>query len=516
MGIATTLSKCAGLEYESYPSELSLRAEARRRVFWSLHLLQQVYGQHGSSTTILQDIANPQYVAMQPDLRKRLDSLPPSMPQETVHGGMSQKSGIWAYMIQLSTLWREVRSYVMQWAQTNGEPPWSVESGYAVIGAHLMDLETKLPTSHRFDSARFPDQDNEQLQRNRGYWSPWLYLQFTYHAIHSMLNHPFLYSSRPQQSAQLAVPNTFWKTSSELAFIHATWIARLIDMISAKAYRISDPFIGHSTAIAATIHIYFCRAADTRIREAAQVKLATCVAFLGELAQLWPSCRLMVRFDFPRERHYLGCLVLRQVVIELTFHKHEKLQVLVQSAFTFDQPSGDHESPRKTISINRRMMWKILQYNIAGKGHPLPGYSLFDESFLREDEEDDTDQGEDTVETQIFHNPTTDVEMSNGQALPPYSGQPSNSQDFQDGSSRGGRGGGGGSRRDQQQQLSSSVPTSMAVDHPPLPDVAAAGSAAASWPLPGNPPVMDMTYDPFFQFQDPGSPFFGTWEVGNL
>lgn len=302
VGIATTLSRCAGLDFETCATEVSLRAESRRRVFWSLYLLQQVYGQQGSATDILENIANPQYVATHSDLRKKSNHLPPSMPQETVQGGMSQHSGIWAYMIQLSSLWKEVRTYVMQWAQTNGEPPWSIESGYAVISAHLMDLETKLPTYHRFDLARFPDHANEQLQRNRGYWSPWLYLQFTYHTIHSMLNHPFLYSSRPQQSAQLAVPNTFWKTSSELAFIHGTWIARLIDMITDKAYRISDPFIGHCTAIAATIHIYFCRAADNRIREAAQVRLATCVAFLGELALLWPSCRLMVS-PLPPKQH---------------------------------------------------------------------------------------------------------------------------------------------------------------------------------------------------------------------
>lgn len=253
-----------------------------------------MYGQPYSSTDILQNIFNPKYVACLPNLRKKLDCLPPSMPQEPASVARNQKSGIWAYMIQLSVLWRQVRIYVKQWAQTNGEPPWSIDSGYATICAHLMDLESRLPTDHRFDSARFPDHIYDDLQLNRGYWSPWLYLQFTYHCIHSVLNHPFLYSSRPQQSSQLAVPNTFWKTSTELAFIHATWIVRLIDLVSEKPYRVSDPFIGHCAAIAATIHLYFCRAADKRIGEAAQAKLATCISFLGDLASIWPSCRLMV------------------------------------------------------------------------------------------------------------------------------------------------------------------------------------------------------------------------------
>lgn len=304
VGIATTLAKCANLDSETCClADVGLRAESQRRVFWSLHLLQQMYGHQGSATDILESISRPQYVATHSDLQKKLNELPPPMPREerTQSGGSSpsqENNGIWAYMIQLSTLWGEVRTYVKQWAQQTSyaPPPWSIESGYAIIGAHLMDLETKLPARHRFDLARFPDQENQQLHNNREYWGPWLYLQFTYHTIHNLLNHPFLYSSWPRQPAQLAVPNTFWKTSSELAFIHSTWVARLIDMVTNKEYRVSDPYIGHCTAIAATIHIYFCRAANKATREAAQRRLTRCVEYLAGLALLWPSCRWMVGF----------------------------------------------------------------------------------------------------------------------------------------------------------------------------------------------------------------------------
>ena len=303
MGMAVTLAKCSNLDYETCSlTDIGLRSESRRRLFWSLHFLQQMYGHQACATDILRNTSRPQYVSTHADLWKNLNELPPAIPCEdisTQRGGTAspnKRSGIWVYMIQLSTLWGEVRTYVKGWAQqtNSAPPPWSVESGYAVISAHLMDLETKLPARHRFDLARFPDQESQDLQNNRGYWTPWLYLQFTYHTIHNMLNHPFLYSSRPQQSTQLSVPNTFWKTSSELAFIHSAWVARLVDMITAKAFRVSDPFIGHCIAIAATIHIYFCRAADKSTREAALDRLARCVAFLAELASCWPSCRWLV------------------------------------------------------------------------------------------------------------------------------------------------------------------------------------------------------------------------------
>lgn len=520
VGIATTLVKCANLDFEVCRlGDVSLRAESRRRVFWSLHLLQQMYGQQSSATDILEDISKPQYVATHSDLRKKLNELPPCMPREemmTQSGGMGsnqKNSGIWAYMIQLSTLWGEVRTYVKQWAQqTNwAPPPWSIESGYAVIGAHLMDLETKLPARHRFDMARFPSQENRQLQNNREYWSPWIYLQFTYHTIHNMLNHPFLYSWRPRQSAQLAIPNTFWKTSSELAFIHSTWVVRLIDMVTEKAYRVSDPFIGHCTAIAATIHIYFCRAADKTTREAALGRLARCVSFLAELALLWPSCRWMVSIQEKSlpPRHFFhrrNTKVLKQ---------HEKLQALVQSAFASDHQPGEEEasSAPRTISINTRLMWSMLLYNFAADTRGTTNLQqfggLFDESSFFP--EDNISEGEDTVEMEISHNPTAvEVILSNGQALPPQSGQRKNppAQDatrvvHHD-----------NNNSHAERVLQSPIPAADPVSELDAPFTESAPTAP--WPMPGYSSTLDMTYDPFFQFQVPGSPFFGTWEVGNL
>ncbi|KIW65421.1 hypothetical protein, variant [Phialophora macrospora] len=488
LNIAVTFSKCVGLDVELTPSELSPAAEARRRVFWSLHLLERMYGQSVCELTILQDFEHPQYVPLQPDLRKRSNVLPPRMPQENVRGEEPERTGIWAHTVPLGTLWQQVRTYVMQCAHTNSEPPWSVESGYAVICAHLMNLETRMPTYHRWDSARFRDRTDRELQ-NRGYWSPWLYLQFMYHAIHSVLNHPFLYSARPQQSAQLAVPNTFWKTSSELAFIHATWIVRLIDMVREKAYRVSDPFIGQCTAVAATIHIYFCRAADRQIREAAQVKLETCTLFLAELAELWPSCRLL----------------------------HDTLRALIHSAFTSGNSDQQPEPSRRTVSINTRLMWKILQYDFDGKDLGASNHDLFHRSFCRGDADNAAGHGDHTVEMQISHTPpTTEVDMSNGQALPPYSDHHSTGPNTQQTGLQQERQlvdedihGVSNTNADADANVAARTPIPMM--YAPFPK-----APTAPWAMPSNAPVIDMTYDPFYQFQDLGSPADGAWEVGNL
>jgi hypothetical protein len=65
-------------------------------------------------------------------------------------------------------------------------------------------------------------------------------------------------------------------------------------MVTEKDYQLSDPSIGHLVAIATTIHLYYCRAADPALRESAQRKVETCTNFLSDLAAKWPTCDVIV------------------------------------------------------------------------------------------------------------------------------------------------------------------------------------------------------------------------------
>lgn len=292
--LANSLIQNSDIDANVGDDNVSSILEAKRRVYYSIHLLNQLYARRSMTLNMLEDINRPKYVGFKQDSFYESSKHPPSTPKERLGDSEVQRGGIWTYMVQQSSLWKEVRDYVARCADGNLRAPWSPDSGYAVIGAHLMDIETNFPTYYRYDAARFSERSREELHRNRGFWSPWLYLQFAYHAIHSMLNHPFLYSARPHPSIQLAVPNTFWKTSSELALLHSTWIVRLIEMVSEKDYQVSDPFIAHIAAISATIHLYYCRAADSRVRTSAQTKLTKCMKFISELGIVWPLCRSIV------------------------------------------------------------------------------------------------------------------------------------------------------------------------------------------------------------------------------
>ena len=110
----------------------------------------------------------------------------------------------------------------------------------------------------------------------------------------TVLNHPFLYIIGAQHNPNLAIPNTFWRRSSEHALIHATWIVRLIEMVLDKQVPLTDPFFGHIAAIAATVHLYYCCAAATKLKHKSNTDFAKCRRFLKSFVSFSHACRALV------------------------------------------------------------------------------------------------------------------------------------------------------------------------------------------------------------------------------
>ena len=167
---------------------------------------------------------------------------------------------------------------------------------YAKVVADFLETENRIPMCHRYDSVKFYERKIEELKVNRDYFAPWLKEQFTYHAIPTVLNHPFLYIVGAQHNPNLGIPNTFWRRSSEQALLHATWIVRMIDMVVDKRVPLVDPFFGHVAAIAATVHLYYCCAAAARLKHKSNRDFAKCRRFLKSFIPHSAACGELVSY----------------------------------------------------------------------------------------------------------------------------------------------------------------------------------------------------------------------------
>lgn len=271
--------------------------ERKKRLFWSLQLLEQFYGRQDGLLSVPTDIWRPAYSSAG-GLEMELDSKAPPLPRDDLGTSDPSEPGIWNTSVHLGWVWSQVRKYVFDCSHNIWKEPWRHDSMYAKVHSDFMETENRIPMCHRYDSVKFYERTRRELKMNRDYWATWLKEQFTYHAIPTVLNHPFLYIIGAQHNPNLGIPNTFWRRSSEQALLHATWIARMIDMVMDKQVELADPFFGHVAATAATVHLYYCCAAAVKLKHKSNADFAKCRRFLKGFIPHSPACEALVRAPF--------------------------------------------------------------------------------------------------------------------------------------------------------------------------------------------------------------------------
>lgn len=299
LGLAFQLCRSAMLDVETTYRLDDPTAERKKRLFWSLQALEQYFGRNTGILSIPTEAWRPSYTASGID-KMEVDPKAPSLPRDDIgYSGARTKaeSGVWNTSLHLGWIWSRVRQYVSECSRNVLKEPWRRDSMYAMVLSDFMETENMTPVCHRYDTVKFYERKVDELKTNRDYWAPWLKEQFTYHAVHTVLNHPFLYIVGAQHNPNLAIPNTFWRRSSELALLHSTWIVRMIDMVLDKQIPLADPFFGHIAAIAATVHLYYCCAAATRLKHKSNTDFAKCRRFLKFFLPFSPACAALVCID---------------------------------------------------------------------------------------------------------------------------------------------------------------------------------------------------------------------------
>lgn len=203
-----------------------------------------------------------------------------------------QDLGIIGYALQLIEIWKDTLCYVTGDREKN-DAPWLPNSIHFNLVGQVMEWESYLCHNHRSAHARFAGQDSAGLYQNQRYWNPWLLIQFTYHATHCLLNHPFFLSERIKS---LVTPSSisFLETAFDLASLHARHIVRLIGKLEEKNYEISDPFLGYCATVAATVHLRFCYVEDQGGKVQARTNFTKCYKFIHRLGKTCPIAQAMV------------------------------------------------------------------------------------------------------------------------------------------------------------------------------------------------------------------------------
>ncbi|KAE8148739.1 hypothetical protein BDV25DRAFT_157694 [Aspergillus avenaceus] len=383
LGLAFQLCRSAMMDYESaYPSE-SPFTERKKRLFWSLQSLEQTYGQQNGFLSLPAEILRPFHGppgAWQKDAESKL----PPLPRDDIGCSTPTDIGIWSLALHFGWVWSRVRTYVSDCAQNRLKEPWRHDSMYAMVISDLTEVENKLSQCHRYDSVKFYERTADELRKNRAYWTPWLKLQFTYHCILTVLNHPFLYIVASQSNPNLSIPNAFWRRSSELVLLHATWLVRMIDMVSEKKMRLIDPFFGHAAAIAATVHLYYCCAVDPRLKQKSKIDFDKCRTFLKSFVPFSVACR----------------------ILDQTLDKMTRI--------ASGSEKVDYEWMPSRIHLSIPLMWDILQVNCTPESPETSTGGLLHPSLVPVISREEAGESSCTLEVIVAMSPEVTVNTADG------------------------------------------------------------------------------------------------------
>ncbi|KAL4748349.1 hypothetical protein BDW72DRAFT_214853 [Aspergillus terricola var. indicus] len=195
--------------------------------------------------------------------------------------------GIVGCAIQLSEVWGLAQNYAAAAITPNAPPPWAPHSDYSRITFRHTEFESVTPLRYRLHETRLDELTGAELHRQRDFWGHCLFFQLVFHAIPCLLNHPLLLSAR-LRNFRLTMPQSFLQHSYEQITLHAGWVLHFIELLESKSYEVSDPTIGQSVVIVATIYLQHSFVEDVFFREKAQAGYDKCLAFLERMALRWP------------------------------------------------------------------------------------------------------------------------------------------------------------------------------------------------------------------------------------
>ncbi|KAF5686543.1 zn 2cys6 transcription factor [Fusarium circinatum] len=229
VGLAVRIAQDCGLMLENAGHLSYSQQEERRRVFWSVYLLDRLVScGRGRPPAIVDASCHLQLPCDESIWREGLWAKTQSLDEMTNRTlSISQRQCPLAQVIAIAQILGRCAQYVLQDFNIRGpHPPWDPGSDFAGIESDLLHFEAYLEIQRPIDEILTPYVLAEGVVDSQSS-GPIIFSRALFHLCYCLLNHPFLLRRRINTCRNLA-PVSFIKRSSDLAWLHAQQMMVLI------------------------------------------------------------------------------------------------------------------------------------------------------------------------------------------------------------------------------------------------------------------------------------------------
>lgn len=269
--------------------------EERRRVFWSVYLLDRLVScGRGRPPAIVDASCHVQLPCAESIWREGLWAKTQSLDDITNRTlSVAQRQCPSAQVIAIAHVLGRCAQYVLQDSNIRGHcPPWDPGSDFASIESDLLHFEAYLEIQRPVSEMLVPHISAAGVVDTQS-TGPIIFSRALFHLCYCLLNHPFLLRRRINTCPNLA-PISFINRSSDLAWLHARQMLTLIREARKSGCSFHSSSSGYAVTVAGSVVALRTYDPDSFASEQARILLDEALTYLDMIGQYWGNVRTMV------------------------------------------------------------------------------------------------------------------------------------------------------------------------------------------------------------------------------
>ena len=274
--------------------------EERRRVFWSVYILDKLCSCGRGRPSALADIhCQVQLPCDEENFRNGTKKKTLTLKQafSPTKSTIDYPSQLALVILTASVIGRCAQYSIHECTRSEGHlPPWDSQSEFAAIYSLLLQLETRFDLGDRITEALKRDciRDGEIDMQLAG---PVIFSHALFHTCQCILHHPFLIYQHCKARG-LKAPQSFTNRALQTCRESACAISQLLQDVKEASSVSFFSFIGFCTTVACSVHTLYLNDENILLQQQAQKYLQSDMLFMEEFCQYWKHGLPMV--SWPR------------------------------------------------------------------------------------------------------------------------------------------------------------------------------------------------------------------------
>ncbi|KAL6352070.1 hypothetical protein LRP88_14511 [Fusarium phalaenopsidis] len=355
IGLAVRIAQDLQLMKEPSPMLPIVEQEERRRVFWSVYLLDKLVSCGKARPPAIAD----EDCHVQLPCEEEVFRTGTWKQTATLHqllnwnADLGEIRGHFTLAILVASALGRCARYVLHERETDDVLPWDSRSEFAAINSFLLLTEQHLhvedlSVNDIIANNTLPDGSLDHQTVGHA-----IFARVVFHLCHCLLNHPFLLALRLQKLKSKA-PSSFLSRSFQTCSEHACKIPALLDQAQKAGCHVEASFYAYSTCLAGSVLSLFIHGASSKSQGPHELLEPgqQCLSILKDMGAFWDHASKMhtqlVNFDAHAQAFQ------RLIDPHASFEIEPELEALLWSMVDYGAMCGSSRStsPEGQLPVN--------------------------------------------------------------------------------------------------------------------------------------------------------------------